>query len=174
MTTRTTPTGEAAKALGMSPQALNRMVTTKGGPCDTMPDGSRRFDLDELQEWYRTHGSVQSRGANKAGAFAKGSTAGAAPVDENTPLGVRVALDREHLRKQRLANDLKEGKLMDAEEAERAWSAQMIAVRQAMDAMPSRLSSKLCAALQIPAEKAGTIAEAVRAEVMDVCRGLSK
>lgn len=148
----------------MSPQMLNKHARTKGAPCDVQADGSRLFDVDELREWMTTTGSVKANGSNRAGAFAGGG---------GTALELQMELKREQIRELQLANDTREGKLIDAEEAERAWSAQLMVVRNAMDAMPSRLASKLSAALQLPVEKAETIIEAVRAEVVHVCRGLS-
>jgi hypothetical protein len=165
MASRTTSTADAASALGMSPQALNKHARTKGAPCDLRPDGSRLFDVDELREWMTTTGSVQANGSNRAGAFAGGGT---------TALDLQLALKAEQLRELQLRNDERQGKLVDFEEYKRRWLARVMVFKGGLEAVPTKATNAILSALQLPADRHQVVSEIIRRELQHTMRGFAQ
>lgn len=144
---------------------LNKHARTKGAPCDVQADGSRLFDVDELREWMTQTGSVKANGSNRAGAFAGGG---------GTALELQMELKREQIRELQLANDTREGKLIDAEEYKRRWMDRVVVFKTAVDAIPQKAASGVVSALMLPAEKVQLVRQIIEKHVADAKRTLSQ
>jgi phage terminase Nu1 subunit (DNA packaging protein) len=168
MTARTLTAQEAADALGMSKRALNKAVTTKAGPCDVLPNGSRRFDLDELRTWFAETGSVRNNGGNRAGVWASGG------ADDQTGMAeAKRRLVLEQTRGLQMANDAREAKLVDAEDARRAWAEQAAMIRKVAGAVPEKAARQIVEGLKLPPEKTPAIVAVLDELLRDALRGLS-
>lgn len=162
---------EIAGALGISDRMARKYASDIGIPSAGAANRPR-YNLDEFRQKMREAG-VQQTLASRS----KKADLGDEPKDEDgEPITLaeanrRLTLERE--RTERIKNDMREGKLIDAEAAERAWAAELMGVRTAFEAVPVKAAQKIVAALQLPAEKIAAIREAVQAEVFNAMRGLS-
>jgi hypothetical protein len=179
MSKRTLTASQAAKALGISKEYLNGQVRDKGAPCDTHENGRRLFSEAELREWFNNVGSVQPRLANKTGVFSQAERDKAEIVagdGDDAAMPMAEALRRrtiEEARDRKMKNDIREGKLMDAVEVERAWAQESMTIRMAIEAIPVKAAQQVVAALQLPAERIQTIRSLLDHEVREAMRGLS-
>lgn len=162
---------EIAAALGVTQQMVSKYAARFGIPSDGTAR-RRRFNLDEFRQYMRDGGVGQALSSRS-----KKADLGDAPEEESgeevtlAEANRRLTLERE--RTERLKNDVREGKLMDAEEAERAWAAQLLTVRTAMEGVPVKAAQKIVAALQIPAEKVQAVRDILDASMRDAMRSLS-
>ncbi len=179
MSNRTLTSTQAAKALGVSKQYLNEQVRDKGAPCDVDNRGHRRFNADELRKWFNEVGSVHPRTLNKTGVFSQAESAKTEAVsqaDDGEAIPMAEALRRrtiEEARERKMKNDIREGKLLDREAAERAWSQEALTIRTAIEAIPVKAAQGVVAALQLPAEKIQAIRAVIDGQVREAMRGLS-
>jgi phage terminase Nu1 subunit (DNA packaging protein) len=162
---------EIAEALGVTQQMVSKYAARFSIPSDGS-ERRRRFNLDEFRQAMRDGGVGQTLSSRSMKADL-GDAADDEGGEEITLAEANRRLTLERERTERLKNDVREGKLMDADEAERAWSAQLMTVRTAMEGVPVKAAQKIVAALQIPAEKVQAVRDILEASIRDAMRSLS-
>jgi hypothetical protein len=167
---------EIALALGISEAMTRRYVSELGIPSDGS-ERRRRYSLDEFRKCLRDAG-VQQTLSSRSKKVDLGDDAGDGDGGENgeeitlAEANRRLTLERE--RETRIKNDIREGKLVDAEEYKRRWMARVSVFKTAVDSVPQKAAAGIVSALMIPADKMQLVRDVVQRHIDDAKRTLTQ
>lgn len=130
---------KVAEALGLSHTAINNAV--KRGRIQREPDGG--FDADHVRAALAQNTDVlqQQRGAPQRAAAAEGTS----QPDKTSLHEAQRAREWLRVRKEKIAIDIAEHRLIDGLEAERAWGEMVVSAQQKLLSIPGLLAPRLAA-----------------------------
>lgn len=161
---------DIALALGVSDSLARRYARRFGVPFDGTAR-RRRFDLDEFRR-ILVEGGVGHSLASRAHKVNLGGITDAAGVGPAFAEAKRL-LTIQRVRALEIGNDVRQGILVDLDDCRRRWTMQALAFRTALEAVPTKATSAILAALQLPASSRQVVFDVISAEVRDAMRRLS-